>query len=53
MSSKELAPAGQFLRAGVVAAGAILFVLLVTKCTNDATKPVPGWKPTPSPTAKQ
>lgn len=53
MSSKELHPAGQFVRASVVVAGAVMFVLLVTKCTADATKPVPGWVPTPSATVKQ
>lgn len=49
MSQKPLGPAGQFFRAAVVVFIAVVFVLIVTKCTADATKPVPGWTPTPSP----
>ena len=32
---------------------AVAIALLIAGAVNDATKPVPGWVPTPSPTAKQ
>lgn len=53
MSDKAPTPAGQFFRAAVVVFIAVVFVLIVTKLASDASKPVPGWHPTPSPTASK
>lgn len=39
--------------AGIVTFLAGMIVVIVASAVREATKPVPGWQPTPSATAKQ